>query len=254
IYAIIKGIGTNNDGGGKGSFTAPSAEGQAGAIRQALADAAVDPATISYVEAHGTATPLGDPIELEGLALAFGELAARHVLAAPTPGETVFLFPGQGAQYVGMGRGLYEHEPAYRQAVDECAALLLAAGELDIRQLGRVCGGPLGGRVLAGRCAAAGSCPWPAGERAAARQYAVGAPARRASNGFAAPWPRFGRYQRPPPVRGGWPRRGHRHLRPPARWAGHPEQSTGYQPCLSFGHDGAGACQLWAAGRKRSAE
>ena len=309
IYAIIKGVGTNNDGGGKGSFTAPSAEGQAGAIRQALADAAVDPATISYVEAHGTATPLGDPIELEGLALAFGEPAARqfcalgsiksnlghltaaagvagfiktvlalrhqqlpaslhfdapnphfdlaaspffvntaltpwqpagvrragvssfgvggtnvHVVleeyaapaaqnaaparpaqlitwsarsagsaqqyaqrlaqhwqqtptitpvdvaatlhatrpaftqrgfvvagtaeeailalpaapiapAAPAPGETVFLFPGQGAQYVGMGRGLYEHEPAYRQAVDECAALLLVEGELDIRQV-----------------------------------------------------------------------------------------------------------------------
>jgi amino acid adenylation domain-containing protein len=312
IYAIIKGVGTNNDGGGKGSFTAPSAEGQAGAIRQALTDAAVDPATISYVEAHGTATPLGDPIELEGLALAFGESAAQqscalgsiksnlghltaaagvtgfiktvlalyhqqlpaslhfdapnphfdlaaspffvntaltpwqpagvrragvssfgvggtnvHVVleeyaaptpppaavalkerpaqlitwsarsaasaanyagrlarhwqqvpaltpaevaatlhatrpafgqrsfvvagtaeeailalpaapiapAAPAPGETVFLFPGQGAQYVGMGRGLYEHEPAYRQAVDECAALLLVDGELDIRQV-----------------------------------------------------------------------------------------------------------------------
>jgi amino acid adenylation domain-containing protein len=312
IYAIIKGVGTNNDGGGKGSFTAPSAEGQAGAIRQALADAAVDPATISYVEAHGTATPLGDPIELEGLALAFGEQAARqfcalgsiksnlghltaaagvagfiktvlalhhqqlpaslhfdapnphfdlaaspffvntaltpwqpagarragvssfgvggtnvHVVleeyaapaaqpvvvalkerpaqlitwsarsagsaknyaqrlarywqqvpalmpaevaatlyatrpafaqrgfvvagtaeeailalpsapitaAATAPTETVFLFPGQGAQYVGMGHGLYLHEPAYRQAVDECAALLLADGELDIRQV-----------------------------------------------------------------------------------------------------------------------
>ncbi len=73
IFAIIKGIGVNNDGGGKGSFTAPNAEGQAGAIRRALADARVDPATISYVEAHGTATPLGDPIEIEGLTMAFGE-------------------------------------------------------------------------------------------------------------------------------------------------------------------------------------
>ena len=73
IYAIIKGVGVNNDGGGKGSFTAPSAEGQAGAIRQALRDAQVAPATIGYVEAHGTATPLGDPIEVEGLRLAFGE-------------------------------------------------------------------------------------------------------------------------------------------------------------------------------------
>ena len=312
IYAIIKGIGVNNDGGGKGSFTAPSAEGQAGAIRQALSDAAVDPATISYVEAHGTATPLGDPIELEGLVLAFGEQMARqfcalgsiksnmghltaaagvagfiktvlalhhqqlpaslgfdapnphfdlaaspffvntalttwptgqrragvssfgvggtnvHVVleeyaipetatpepvtlaerpaqliawsarsaasgaayarelarhwqqhpaltpaeiaatlhttrpafaqrgfvvaatleeataalagatvapAATAPGETVFLFPGQGAQYLGMSWGLYEHEPAYRKAVDECAEILLAEAELDIRSV-----------------------------------------------------------------------------------------------------------------------
>ncbi|RYY20523.1 MAG: amino acid adenylation domain-containing protein, partial [Cytophagaceae bacterium] len=81
IHAIIKGIGVNNDGAGKGSFTAPSAEGQAGAIRQALADAAVAPATISYVEAHGTATPLGDPIEIEGLNLAFGPQDERQFCA-----------------------------------------------------------------------------------------------------------------------------------------------------------------------------
>ncbi|GAB3807197.1 hypothetical protein GCM10028819_43600 [Spirosoma humi] len=71
IYAVIKGVGVNNDGGGKGSFTAPSSEGQAGAIKMALQDAGVDPSSISYVEAHGTATPLGDPIEIEGLKKAF---------------------------------------------------------------------------------------------------------------------------------------------------------------------------------------
>ena len=312
IYAVIKGVGVNNDGGGKGSFTAPNAEGQAGAIRLALADAHFDPATISYVEAHGTGTPLGDPIEIEGLRLAFGApaaqqycaigsiksnmghltaaagvagflkttLALRHqqlpaslgfdapnphidfasspffvntaltpwqppgprragvssfgvggtnvhvvleeyvlapaaapvparpaqllawsaksaaswaaygprlasclrapappaladvaftlhttrpafahrgfvvvstaeqpqapaaVLAAPTarlapatPTETVFLFPGQGAQYPGMGRDLYQHEPAYRHAVDECAELLRSELAIDIRQV-----------------------------------------------------------------------------------------------------------------------
>jgi amino acid adenylation domain-containing protein len=75
IYSIIKGVGINNDGGGKGSFTAPNAEGQAGAIRMAISDAGVDPARISYIEAHGTATPLGDPIEIEGLNLAFGPQA-----------------------------------------------------------------------------------------------------------------------------------------------------------------------------------
>jgi amino acid adenylation domain-containing protein len=73
IYAVLKGVGLNNDGGGKGSFTAPSATGQAGAISMAISDADIDPSTITYVEAHGTATSLGDPIEIEGLNLAFGK-------------------------------------------------------------------------------------------------------------------------------------------------------------------------------------
>lgn len=72
IHAVIKGIGVNNDGGNKGSFTAPSIEGEAGAIINALQDANISPSEISYIEAHGTATPLGDPIEIEGLCLAFG--------------------------------------------------------------------------------------------------------------------------------------------------------------------------------------
>lgn len=72
IYGLIKGVGINNDGGGKGSFTAPSVEGQADAISRALDDAQISPDEISYLEAHGTATPLGDPIEMEGLHMAFG--------------------------------------------------------------------------------------------------------------------------------------------------------------------------------------
>ncbi|GAB3641454.1 amino acid adenylation domain-containing protein [Spirosoma arcticum] len=72
IYAIIKGVGINNDGGSKGSFTAPSSEGQAGCVRMAIDDAGVAASSISYIEAHGTATPLGDPIEVEGLKKAFG--------------------------------------------------------------------------------------------------------------------------------------------------------------------------------------
>ncbi|MBM1105825.1 amino acid adenylation domain-containing protein [Aurantibacter crassamenti] len=73
IYGIVKGVGINNDGGGKGSFTAPSVEGQADAISRALYDAKVPASSISYIETHGTATPLGDPIEMEGLHMAFGE-------------------------------------------------------------------------------------------------------------------------------------------------------------------------------------
>lgn len=81
IFAVIKGVGLSNDGASKSSFTAPSAAGQAAAIRMALEDANVKPAQISYIEAHGTATPIGDPIEIEGLNLAFGEQHARQYCA-----------------------------------------------------------------------------------------------------------------------------------------------------------------------------
>ena len=71
IYAVIKGVGMNNDGASKVSFTAPSVDGHAAVIAMAQALADVDPQTISYIEAHGTATPLGDPIEIAGLTQAF---------------------------------------------------------------------------------------------------------------------------------------------------------------------------------------
>lgn len=72
VYAVIKGAALNNDGSEKASFTAPSVRGQAEVIAMAQADAGVTPDQITYVEAHGTATPLGDPIEVEALTLAFG--------------------------------------------------------------------------------------------------------------------------------------------------------------------------------------
>ena len=72
IHAVIKGSATNNDGANKVGFTAPSVEGQAEVIAMAQAEADVHPESISYVEAHGTATPLGDPIEVQALTEAFG--------------------------------------------------------------------------------------------------------------------------------------------------------------------------------------
>jgi non-ribosomal peptide synthase protein (TIGR01720 family) len=71
IYAVIKGSAINNDGSLKGGFTAPSVHGQAEVVIETLAIAGVEPDTISYVEAHGTATPLGDPIEVAALTKAF---------------------------------------------------------------------------------------------------------------------------------------------------------------------------------------
>lgn len=71
IHAVIRATAINNDGDRKIGFTAPSVEGQATAIANALSLADVDPETIGYIEAHGTGTELGDPIELEALTKAY---------------------------------------------------------------------------------------------------------------------------------------------------------------------------------------
>ena len=72
VYAVLRSAAVNNDGGSKASFTAPSVTGQAAVIGAALQAAGIDARSISYVEAHGTATPLGDPVEVEALGIAFG--------------------------------------------------------------------------------------------------------------------------------------------------------------------------------------
>jgi acyl transferase domain-containing protein len=71
IYAVIRGSAINNDGAAKIGYTAPSVDGQAAVIREALGMAGLEAEDISYVEAHGTATPLGDPIEIAALSKAF---------------------------------------------------------------------------------------------------------------------------------------------------------------------------------------
>jgi acyl transferase domain-containing protein/NAD(P)-dependent dehydrogenase (short-subunit alcohol dehydrogenase family) len=78
IYALIRGFGLSNDGRDKIGYAAPSVEGQAQAILTAILMAGVDPDTISYVECHGTATPLGDPIEIAALTQAFRSQTDRN--------------------------------------------------------------------------------------------------------------------------------------------------------------------------------
>lgn len=70
IYAVIKGSAVNHDGRTNG-LSAPSPQSQAEVIKQAYENAGVHPETVTYIEAHGTGTPLGDPIEFEGLNRAF---------------------------------------------------------------------------------------------------------------------------------------------------------------------------------------
>nr|WP_240464227.1 SDR family NAD(P)-dependent oxidoreductase [Paenibacillus apiarius] len=70
IYGIIKGTAVNH-GGKTNGYTVPNPNSQSGVIGQALKGAGIDPRSISYIEAHGTGTPLGDPIEITGLTKVF---------------------------------------------------------------------------------------------------------------------------------------------------------------------------------------
>jgi len=77
IYAVIHGTACNNDGVEKIGYTAPSLDGQAAVINETLQYAGIHPENITYIEAHGTGTPLGDPIEISALSRAFSEQTAK---------------------------------------------------------------------------------------------------------------------------------------------------------------------------------
>jgi acyl transferase domain-containing protein/acyl carrier protein len=80
IYAAIKGSAINNDGNRKVGYTAPSVEGQLECIKMAHKLSKVDPVGIDYIEAHGTGTKLGDPVEIEALNLAFQNERTKHTV------------------------------------------------------------------------------------------------------------------------------------------------------------------------------
>lgn len=73
IYGLIQSTAENHGGRSK-SLTAPNPKAQADVLIAAYSKAGIDPRTVSYIEAHGTGTPLGDPIEINGLKMAFKEL------------------------------------------------------------------------------------------------------------------------------------------------------------------------------------
>ncbi|MCP4657338.1 MAG: type I polyketide synthase, partial [bacterium] len=77
IHALILGTATNNDGAEKASYTAPGVDGQTNVILEALACAGIDAQSLSYMESHGTATPLGDSIEILALKQAFKTATAE---------------------------------------------------------------------------------------------------------------------------------------------------------------------------------
>ncbi len=82
IYAVIKGSAINNDGNRKVGYSAPSIDGQVDCIRAALKFAKVEPTSISYIETHGTGTPLGDPIELAALNTAYAQQRGKCAIGS----------------------------------------------------------------------------------------------------------------------------------------------------------------------------
>jgi malonyl CoA-acyl carrier protein transacylase len=125
VYAVVRGIGASSDGKGKG-ITAPNPAGQVKAVTRAYQDAGVDPATIGLLEAHGTSTPVGDPVELQSVQEAFAQISPL-----PVP-------PGSIA--VGSVKGNIGHLKAAAGAVGVLkAALALKNGVLpptiNVRQL-----------------------------------------------------------------------------------------------------------------------
>jgi 3-oxoacyl-(acyl-carrier-protein) synthase len=93
IYAEIVGYGNAADASG---ISKPDASGQVRAIRAALAEAAIDPSSIGYVNAHGTATPIGDVVETSALRTAFGEHAEKLAVSS-TKALHGHLMGGSGA-------------------------------------------------------------------------------------------------------------------------------------------------------------
>lgn len=82
IYAVIKGTSVNQDAQLSGSLTAPSSQAQAEVIKKSWAKGKIDPATVSYIEAHGSGTKLGDPLEIAGIDQAFKQFTANKHFCA----------------------------------------------------------------------------------------------------------------------------------------------------------------------------
>jgi phthiocerol/phenolphthiocerol synthesis type-I polyketide synthase E len=82
IQAVIKGSAVNNDGSSKVGYTAPSIDGQAKVIAEAQFIAGIPAETITYIEAHGTATQLGDPVEIAALTQVFRKETAKKNFCA----------------------------------------------------------------------------------------------------------------------------------------------------------------------------
>ncbi|MFJ7261260.1 SDR family NAD(P)-dependent oxidoreductase [Streptomyces globosus] len=121
VLAVIRGSAINNDGDRKVGFTAPSIDGQFAAIYEALTVSGVDPADIGYLEAHGTGTSLGDPIEVQALTKAYQAFTDRRNYCAisSVKGNIGHLGPASGVSglvkaVLSVSRGVAPGTASYR--------------------------------------------------------------------------------------------------------------------------------------------
>lgn len=120
IRAVIRGTAINNDGASKAGYLAPSVDGQSRAAAEAIAIADVSPSSIDYIEAHGTGTVIGDPIELSALTQAYGsDLAPGSIGVGSIKTNIGHLDTAAGAAslikvVLGMERGLIPASLNYR--------------------------------------------------------------------------------------------------------------------------------------------
>ncbi|MEX2455554.1 MAG: SDR family NAD(P)-dependent oxidoreductase, partial [Rhodospirillaceae bacterium] len=118
VYAVIRGTACNH-GGLAGGLTVPNPERQARLLQAAWQDAGLDPSALGYIEAHGTGTPLGDPVEVQGIAQAFAEAAGARF----------------GPSANGCGLGSAKTNLGHLEAAAGIAGLLKAVLCLQHRQL-----------------------------------------------------------------------------------------------------------------------
>ncbi len=120
IHAVILGTAINNDGSDRVGYTAPGVDGQAGVIARAQAAAGVTPDTIRFIEGHGTATPLGDPVEVAALKQVFQTSPARSCVLGSVKGNVGHLDAAAGVTsliktVLSLERGLIPPTVHFRQ-------------------------------------------------------------------------------------------------------------------------------------------
>ncbi|MCH2187597.1 type I polyketide synthase, partial [Myxococcota bacterium] len=131
ILALVRGSAINNDGASKIGYLAPSVEGQAKAVHEALSVAAVSPASIQYVECHGTGTAVGDPIEIAALTEAYRQgTEARGFCAVGSVKPNI----GHTDTAAGVASFIKAVEALRHREIPPCINFTSANPEIDFEQ------------------------------------------------------------------------------------------------------------------------